>query len=141
MVRDESAVSSPPMVTRCVMPAPSSVSSDRARGLRGLGRVLARGAENRAAGEVDPRHVVDRQVGSGSRVAPHEILEAVPDADHLEAFVDGLDGGRGNDRVDAGRRTSADQDAQPSSGCHACMPRVARRDPTAAADCVPDCRV
>ncbi len=124
MVRDESAVSSPPIVIRCVMPACRSVSTDRGGRLRRPGRVLARGAEHGAAEEVHPRDVGDGERPELREVAAHEVLEAVPDAHDLEALVDGFDRGRGDDGVDPRSRAAADQDAEASGGRHALMLRA-----------------
>ncbi len=44
-------------------------------------------------------------------VALHDPLEAVADADDVDAFELGADGGRADDAVDAGGRTAADEDA------------------------------
>ena len=59
---------------------------------------------------VERHHVVD--------VALHDPLEAVADAEHLDALEDGADGGRADDAVDAGRRAAADEDRQPVVGVH-----------------------
>ena len=45
----------------------------------------------------------------------HQPLEAVLDAEDLEALVDRLDGRGRDDRVDAGRGAAADKDCQLSS--------------------------
>ena len=57
----------------------------RSRGARVLGRVGARDAEVRAAAEVDAADVVDVERRHVVDVALHEPLEAVADAEHLDA--------------------------------------------------------
>ena len=43
----------------------------------------------------------------------HQPLEAVADADDVEPFEAGADGGRGDDAVDAGGGSAADEDGEP----------------------------
>ena len=78
----------------------------------GLGRVGARGAEDGAAAEVDGLDVVDGQLAIVVGVALDQPLEAVAEADHLDALLDGLDGHRADDAVDPRRRTAADQESE-----------------------------
>ena len=73
-------------------------------------RVGARDAEVRPAAEMDPADGVDRQRGDVVDVPLHEPLEAVADADDVEPFEAGADGGRGDDAVDAGGGAAADED-------------------------------
>ena len=114
-VRDESAVSSPPMVTRCVMPACCSVSMTACSAsgdLVGFSREVP---------STDPPVRCTRDTSSMasgrsfSSVAPDQVLEAVLDPDDLEALVDRLDRRRRDDGVDAGSGTSPDENAEPSS--------------------------
>src|SRR5215212_5904577 len=53
------------------------------------------------------RDVLDAQAARVRGVLADEPLEAVLDADDVEAGVDGLDGGGRDDRVDAGRGPAA----------------------------------
>ena len=99
------------------MPASERLEHGAGR-LRRLRRVVARGAEDRAAEQVDARDIVDRERPEPGSVAAHEVLEAVADADDLEALVDGLDGDGGDDAVDARSRPAADEDAEPFRWAH-----------------------
>ena len=86
-----------------------------------LGRVLARGAEHRAAGQVDPRHVVDGQRPQLRRASRRtRFLKPSLDADDLEALVDRLDRRRRDDGVDAGSGTAPDENAEPLPCVHGC---------------------
>ena len=78
---------------------------------RRLGRIRARGAENRAAFDVDVLHVTDGQRPAILHVALGEPLEAVAKADDFVTLVDAFDGGGGDDAVKARRRTAADQNS------------------------------
>ena len=51
-------------------------------------------------------------------VALHEPLEAVLDAEHLDALEQRADGRRADDAVDAGRRAAADEDRELLSLAH-----------------------
>jgi hypothetical protein len=87
----------------------------------GFGRVGARGAEDRAATQVDGLHILNRELRVVAGVALSEPLEAVLKADDFEALINALNCGRSNDAVDAGRGSAADQDAKFSafrSVCH-----------------------
>ena len=75
-------------------------------------RVGARGAEDRAAVEVDARDVVDLQLDDVRGVALDQPLEAVAAAEHAQPVVARLDGGGRDHRVDAGGRTAADENRQ-----------------------------
>ena len=54
--------------------------------------------------------------GVADELAFHQVLEAVVDADDLDAVIDGLDGRRVDDAVDAGRRATADENAHARLG-------------------------
>jgi hypothetical protein len=54
--------------------------------------------------------LVDGQRGDVIDVALHDPLEPVADADDVDAFDPGADGGRADDAVDAGRGTAPDED-------------------------------
>ena len=75
-------------------------------------RVGARDADVRAAAEVDAADVVDRERRHVVDVALHDPLEAVADAEHVDAFELRADRRRPDDAVDAGRGTAADEDRQ-----------------------------
>ncbi len=77
-----------------------------------LGRVGARDADVRAAAEVDPAHLVDRERPHVVDVALHDPLEAVADPEHLDALEQAADGGRADHAVDAGSGPAPDQDRQ-----------------------------
>ena len=51
-------------------------------------------------------------------VALHDPLEAVADADDVDAFEAGADGGRADDAVDAGGRAAADENGEIVRSCH-----------------------
>ena len=78
--------------------------------LRVLRRVRAGDADVRAAPEVDPGDLVDRERVDVLDVPLHEPLEAVADAEDGDALELGADRGRADDAVDAGRRSAADED-------------------------------
>ena len=107
---DRDEVGDAQLLQRRRPPRPWSASS--------LGRVVARGAEHRAAGEVDARHVVDRELADVTPVAPHQPAEAVLDAEDAEAAVARLDGRRRDDGVDARRGPATDEDSELSSRRH-----------------------
>ena len=75
-------------------------------------RVVAGGAERRAAAEVDAAHLLDRQVARVGDVAEHQPLEALLDAEHRHAIEIGADRRRGDHAVDARRGPAADEDAE-----------------------------
>ena len=108
---DESAVSSPPIVIECVTPAASSVAIDRRHRLRSWWDCHAR-CPARSRRQMDARDIVDAQLAQRATCPPASVTEAVRDAQDLEASVDRLDGGRGDDRIDARRRSAGDQDCQ-----------------------------
>src|SRR5581483_11106811 len=82
--------------------------------LRGFfGRIGACGVENRAALEVDTRHLVVIQELHFLRVARHQPLKAVEDADDLAPAIARLESERADDAVDARRRSAADWNAYP----------------------------
>ena len=88
--------------------------------LRLLGGVGARGAQQRPALQVDGLDGVDGQVEDVLALAIgdplerghalDEVLEAVVEAQDLEALLDGLDGDGGDDAVEAGGRPAADEE-------------------------------
>ena len=79
----------------------------------GLGRrVGARDADVRAATEVDAGDRINGQRAGVIDVALHEPLEAILDAEHVDALEQCADGGGGDDAVDAGRRPSAHEDRE-----------------------------
>src|SRR5439155_951752 len=78
----------------------------RARGVR------AGGADDRAAVEVDPRQLVDRELGHVLDVALDEPFESVVAAQHARAVVPRLDRRRRDHRVDPGGRAPADEDGE-----------------------------
>src|SRR5207237_6031853 len=77
-----------------------------------LGGIAPRGAQDRAALEVDAREVVDVELDDVGRVALHEPLEAVVAAEDAEAVVASFDGRRRDDRVDPRGGPAADQDRE-----------------------------
>ena len=77
-----------------------------------LGGIRARGAEDRAAAEVDAADVGDFQLHRMADVALGEPSIAVAQAEHAHPTVDRFDGGGGDHAIDAGRRSAADQDAE-----------------------------
>ena len=77
------------------------------------GRVGARDPQRGAAAEMDPADGVDGQRRDVIDVPLHEPFEAVADADDVEPFEPGADGGGGDDAVDAGGRPAADEDGEP----------------------------
>ena len=91
---------------------PAEALGDLAERLRRLRRVRARRAEDRAALEVDPRHLADVQLLDVREVAPHQPLVAVEESEHAQALVAGLDRGGRDDGVDARRGPAADQDRE-----------------------------
>jgi hypothetical protein len=106
---------------RRVVPADRDQVID-AQALEGLGdlrdavrrrrRVRPGSTDDGAAVEVDAGGVVDPKLGDVLGIASDKPLEAVVAPEDLQALVAGLDGGGRNDRVDAGRRAAADQDAE-----------------------------
>ena len=75
-------------------------------------RIRARGANDRAAVEVDAGGVVDLQLDDVLDVALHQPLEAVVAAQHAQPVVARLDRGCRDDRVDARRGTTTYEDRQ-----------------------------
>ena len=61
---------------------------------------------------MDAADGVDRERDDVVDVALHEPLEAVADADDVDAFEPGADRRRADDAVDAGRRAAADEDCE-----------------------------
>ena len=80
--------------------------------LRVLRRVRAGDADVRAAAEVDPGDLVDRERVDVLDVPLHEPLEAVADAEDRDPLELGADRRRADDAVDSGRRPAADEDRQ-----------------------------
>ena len=80
--------------------------------LRGLGRVGARGAENRAAPDVNVLHVADGQRAAILHLALRQPFEAVAEADDFVSLVDAFDGGGGDDAVEARSRAATNQNSQ-----------------------------
>ncbi len=74
----------------------------------GLGGVGARGAENRAAAQVNARHVADGQRLALVDIALREVFEAVAKTDDFKSTVDAFDGDGGDDAVDARGRAATD---------------------------------
>ena len=75
--------------------------------------VEPRRAEQHAAIEMDARHIVDRQLALLVGVALREPLESVLKADRRAAPLDRFERRRRNHPVGAGRRSAADDDADP----------------------------
>ena len=67
----------------------------------------------RSAAKVDPADGLDRERGNVLDVPLHQPLEPVADADDVEAFEPGADGRRGDDTIDPGGRSTADEDGEP----------------------------
>src|SRR5262245_36204152 len=67
---------------------------------------------------MNARHVVDAQLAHASDVPATEVTETLRYAEHLEATVDRLDGGRRDDGIDARRWSASDDDRQRSRGSH-----------------------
>ena len=63
---------------------------------------------------MNARHVVDRELTHAGDVPAHEVTEALRYTHDLEARVDRLDGSRGDDGIDARRRSASDEDCQRS---------------------------
>ncbi|SRR5258706_10615701 len=78
----------------------------RPRGIR------ARGAQDRAALEVDTGEVVDAQLDDVVRVALGQPAEAVVTAEHAQSVIARLDGRRRDHRVDPGGRPAAYENRQ-----------------------------
>ena len=75
-------------------------------------RIGARDADVRAAAEVNAADRFDGERHDVIDVALHDPLEPVADAEDVDAFEPGADGGRADDAVDAGRRAAADENRQ-----------------------------
>ena len=114
----ENAVSSPPIVMSCVTFSRSSEMTDVLEVLRIGGRVGARDADVRAAAEVDAADRLDRERHDVVDVALHDPLEAVAQAEDLEALELGADGGGADDAVDAGGGAAADENGELSVMFH-----------------------
>ena len=91
---------------------PAEALGDLAERLRRPRRVRARRAEDRAALEVDSRHLVDVELLHVREVPAHQPLVAVEEPEHAQALVAGLDRGGRDDRVDSRGRPAADQDRE-----------------------------
>ncbi len=92
-----------------------SLSRDRDNALeilRLLGRIGARGIQDRAALEVDARHVVVVEFSCMVGVALHQPLKAIVDADDFAGAGARFEGDRADDAVDAGSRSAADKNAE-----------------------------
>ena len=74
--------------------------------------VCARDADVRAAAIVDTRDFLVRERRDVGSVAFHDPLEAIADSYDFDAFQDRANRGRGDDAVDPGRGTSADEDGE-----------------------------
>ena len=79
-------MSSPPIVMQLRHVEPQQRDDGVLEVLRVGGRVGARDADVRAAAEVDAADGVDRERRDVLDVALHDPLEAVADAEHLDAF-------------------------------------------------------
>ena len=108
----EKAVSSPPIVMSCETLSRSSEMTVFSRCSGFLRRVRARDADVRAAAEVDAAHLVDGQRAHVVDVALHDPLEAVADAEDLDALEHAADGRGADDAVDAGGGAAADENGQ-----------------------------
>ena len=117
-------MSSPPMVMSCETFSRSSEVTVFSRRLGIRRRIRARDAEVRAAAEMDPADGVDGQRHDVVDVALHDPLEAVADADDVDALEPGADGRRADDAVDAGGRAAADQNGEIVMVLHGCRPDV-----------------
>ena len=89
--------------------------------LRVLGGVGARDADVRAAAEVDAADAFDRERDDVLDVALHDPLEAVADADDLDAFEPRADRRRADHAVDARGRPAADENRHVGVVFHAGM--------------------
>ena len=75
-------------------------------------------AKEGPAPEVDAAHLVDVEDLDMADVPLHDPFEAVPDAQHLDAFEVGPDGGGTDDAIDPRRRPSADEDGKSLGVAH-----------------------
>ena len=80
--------------------------------LRALRGVRARDAEARTAAKVDSARIGDGQRRNARGVTLDEPLEAVLDAEHLDARQTCTNGGGTDDAIDAGGRTATDEDGE-----------------------------
>ena len=97
------------MLTSAVTPSFFSALSTLSMLASDLVGIGARGAQDRAAAEVDAADVFDGQLVAMVRVALSEPFVAVADADDLKALVDAFDRCGADYAVDAGGRAAADQ--------------------------------
>src|SRR5262249_55854619 len=106
---------------------------DVAHILRRLGWVGSGRAQHGAAAVVDVLDILDGEPAKHAGVAPDQVLEAVGNAVNFDAVIDGLDGGRTDDAVDAGSGTATDQECHfADSRCTAHAARSPEKNPRAA---------
>jgi len=77
-----------------------------------LGWIGPAGAEQAAAFLVEGRDIGYGQRADVGVVVIDQVLEPVADADDFESLIDGLDGHRTDDAVDARRGAAADHNAK-----------------------------
>jgi hypothetical protein len=82
------------------------------------GRVGPQDAKVRAATKMNPAHRVDGERDDMIDVAAHQPVEAVTDADDVEALDAGPDGGGADDAVNSRSGTAADEDDEPPVTFH-----------------------
>ena len=107
----ENAVSSPPIVMSASCRVVEGAVSDGLHLSSSVSTVgLAREVPSmRPAAKMDAAHVVDvERCGTSARVALHQPLEAILDAEHVDATQDGANRGRADHAVDARRRAAGD---------------------------------
>ena len=71
---------------------------------------------------MNPGHFGDAELPNHLRPPSHQVLKAVQKANHLIAGIDGLDGRRADDAIDARDRSTACQDANATLFGQACLP-------------------
>ena len=77
----------------------------------GLGGVRARGAENRAAAQMDVLHIADGQRPVVLHIALRQPFETILKADDFVALIDAFNGGCGDDAVEARCRAATNQNS------------------------------
>ena len=109
----EKAVSSPPMVMSCDTPRRVSESMRLVEELRILRRVRARDAQVRAAAEVDAADGRRWSAATTWSMSPSmSQVEAVADAEDIDALETGADRRRADDAVDAGSGPAAHENRE-----------------------------